>query len=329
MFHEPDISVVTPVYGCRACLFQLYARLRQVLENISENFEIIMVNDGSPDEAWFTIVELCSQDSRVKGLDLSRNFGQHNAITAGLDYAAGQWVVVMDCDLQDQPEEILKLYEATRDGYDAVFGRRVNRRDAFLKRLSSRIFNALMGILMDQKLDPTIANFGIYRRSVIQAFRRIRDVNRSFPVFVRWLGFRQTSIDIEHAERSEGRSSYTLSKLISFAINNITAYSNKPLILSIYFGLIVSGCSFLTGVYFIFRYLQRGVGVEGWTSLMVSLYFIAGLLFATLGILGLYIGKTLDQTKGRPLYVIREVLNLDQIRQKEAADNLKRFGVAE
>jgi glycosyltransferase involved in cell wall biosynthesis len=327
MPHELDISVVTPVYGCRTCLFQLYARLRQALEHISENFEIIMVNDGSPDGAWTTIMELCGQDPRVKGLDLSRNFGQHNAITAGLDYAAGQWIVVMDCDLQDQPEEILKLYEATKGGYDVVFGRRINRRDVFLKRLSSRIFNALMGVLMDQKLDPTTANFGIYNRSVIQAFRRIRDVNRSFPVFVRWLGFRQTSVDIEHAERPEGESSYTLTKLISFAVSNITAYSNKPLILSIYFGLIVSGCSFLTGAYFIFRYLQRGIGVEGWTSLMVSLYFIAGLLFANLGILGLYVGKVLDQSKGRPLYVIREVLNVDEFRQREAADSWQRLGV--
>lgn len=311
MPQHPHISVVTPVYGCKTCLVQLHLRLQRTLEQISRDFEIIMVDDSSPDNAWAVIEELCARDSRVKGIRLSRNFGQHNAITAGLDHVSGDWVVVMDCDLQDQPEEVLKMYARAMEGFDVVFGRRINRQDRFLKRTSSRVFTALMSILMDQKLDPTTANFGIYRRSVIEGFRRIRDVDRSFPVFVRWLGFRRTAVDIQHAERAEGRSSYTLFKLISFAISNVTAYSNKPLILSIYFGLIMSGCSILTGVYFVIRYLHRGVGVEGWTSLMVSLYFIAGLLFANLGILGLYIGKAFDQAKGRPLYVIREAVNVD------------------
>jgi polyisoprenyl-phosphate glycosyltransferase len=312
MPQRPHISVVTPVYGCRTCLGQLYIRLQSTLEQISPDFEIIMVDDSSPDHAWSVIEELCARDSRVKGIRLSRNFGQHNAITAGLDHVSGDWVVVMDCDLQDQPEEILKMYSRAKEGFDVVFGRRINRQDGLLKRATSRVFNALLSILMDQKLDPTTANFGVYRRSVIEGFRRIHDVDRSFPVFVRWLGFRRTAVDIAHAERTEGKSSYTLYKLLSFAISNVTAYSNKPLILSIYFGLIMSGCSILTGVYFLLRYLQRGVGVEGWTSLMVSLYFIGGLLFANLGILGLYVGKAFDQAKGRPLYVIREAVNVER-----------------
>lgn len=311
MPQHPHISVVTPVFGCRTCLEQLYVRVQRTLERIGGDFEIIMVDDCSPDDSWAAIEQLCFRDSRVKGIRLSRNFGQHNAITAGLDYVSGDWVVVMDCDLQDQPEEILKMYGRAQEGFDVVFGRRINRRDGFLKRTTSRAFNALMGALMDQKLDPTTANFGIYRRSVIDGFRRIRDVDRSFPVFVRWLGFRRTSVDIVHGERTEGKSSYTLIKLLSFAISNVTAYSNKPLILSIYFGLLVSGCSILIGIYFLIRYLHKGIGVEGWTSLMVSLYFIGGLLFANLGILGLYIGKAFDQTKGRPLYVIQESVNVD------------------
>lgn len=311
MNHHPHISVVTPVYGCESCLGRLYLRLRNTLEQISADFEIVMVDDASPDDAWSTIEDLCNGDPRVKGIRLSRNFGQHRAITAGLDYVTGEWVVVMDCDLQDQPEEILKLYAVAKDGFDVVFGRRVNRQDGFFKRITSRAFNYLMGLLMDQKLDPTTANFGIYHRSVIEGFRRIRDMDRSFPVFVRWLGFRRTAVDVEHAERVEGKSSYTLFKLISFAVSNVTAYSNRPLILSIYFGLIMSGCSILAAAYFAIRYFIRGVGVEGWTSLMVSLYFIAGLIFANLGILGLYIGKTFDQAKGRPLYVVRKALNME------------------
>jgi glycosyltransferase involved in cell wall biosynthesis len=311
MPQRPHISVVTPVYGCKTCLEQLYIRLKSTLEQIGGDFEIIMVDDSSPDDAWAAIEQLCAKDSRVKGIRLSRNFGQHNAITAGLDHASGDWVVVMDCDLQDQPEEILKMYGRAQEGFDVVFGRRINRQDGFLKRTTSRAFNALMGVLMDQKIDPTTANFGIYRRNVTEGFRRINDVDRSFPVFIRWLGFRRTSVDIVHAERTEGKSSYSLYKLLSFAISNVTAYSNKPLILSIYFGLIMSACSTLTGIYFLIRYLHRGIGVEGWTSLMVSLYFIAGLLFANLGILGLYIGKAFNQIKGRPLYIIQEAVNVD------------------
>jgi glycosyltransferase involved in cell wall biosynthesis len=308
----PHISIVTPVYGCCSCLHQLYSRLRTTLERISPDFELVMVNDASPDKAWAVIEDLCRQDPRVKGVNLSRNFGQHNAITAGLEFVTGEWVVVMDCDLQDQPEEILKLYQAATAGYDVVFGRRARRQDRFLKRLSSRVFNALLSVLADQKLDPTIANFGIYRRPVIESFRRMHDTNRSFPMFIRWLGFKQTAVDIEHAERTDGRSSYTLHKLIAFAISNVIAYSNKPLILSIYFGLMISGFSLLAAVYLIFRYLHRGVGVEGWTSLMVSLFFIAGLLFANLGVLGLYIGKTFDQAKDRPLYVVQKLVNLGE-----------------
>ncbi len=308
---HPDISVVTPVYGCRGCLVQLCSRLRKTLEQISPDFEIIMVDDASPDNGWAIIEEICAGDPRIKGIRLSRNFGQHRAITAGLDYVKGEWTVVMDCDLQDQPEEILKMYARATEGFDVVFGRRVDRHDGFLKRTSSSFFNAFMSMLMDQKLDPTTANFGIYHKTVIEGFKRIHDVDRSFPVFVRWLGFRRTTVDIEHAERAEGRSSYTLLKLISFAVTNVTSYSKKPLILSTYFGLMMSGGSIFTAVYFVVRYLRRGVGVEGWTSLMVSLYFLCGLLFANLGILGLYVGKAFDQAKGRPLYVIQTAVNLD------------------
>jgi len=306
----PFFSVVTPVYGCRTCLAQLYSRLCAALSPISPDFEIIMVNDASPDDAWDTIEDLAAQDPRVKGINLSRNFGQHQAISAGLDYTSGEWVIVMDCDLQDQPEQILKMFKAAQSGFDVVFGRRVKRKDPLLKRLSSRAFGVVLGTLMGQRLDPAIANFGVYHHKVIEGFRRIRDVDRSFPMFVRWLGFRQITVEIEHAERAEGRSSYTLGKLIAFAVANVAAYSNKPLVISIYVGGIFSSLSFLVAIYFIGRYLMHGVGVEGWTSLMVSLYFIAGLLLANLGVLGLYVGKSFEQAKGRPLYVVRDLRNL-------------------
>jgi len=316
MTARPHISVVTPVYGCATCLPKLYSRLRSAIEPITPDFEILMVNDGSPDDAWTVIEDLAAQDQRVKGLNLSRNFGQHYAITAGLAHCSGEWVVVMDCDLQDRPEEIPKMYAAAQSGYDVVVGRRVDRQDGFFKRYASRIFSHVLGLLSGEKLDPAISNFGIYHHSVIEAFGRMQDVERGFPMFVLWLGFRRTTVDIRHSARTDGRSSYTFGKLLSFAVGNITAYSNKPLILSIYFGFLVSALSVLAGAYFVARYLFQGVGVEGWTSLMVALFLISGLLFANLGILGLYIGKAFNQAKGRPLYVIRQAVNLPTGRER-------------
>ena len=307
---RPHISVAVPVYACGCCLPDLYSRLRDSLEKITPHFEILLVNDGSPDNAWEVIRGLCERDPRVKGINFSRNFGQHYAITAALDRVSGDWIVVMDCDLQDQPEEIAKLYRAAQSGYDVVFGRRAIRKDGFFKRFSSRVFNWLLGVLMGQTLDPATANFGIYRRTVIDSYRQIREINRSFPMFIRWLGFTRTAIDVEHAERVQGRSSYTLRKLLAFALSNVIAYSNKPLTFSIYFGLIISCFSFVFGIYLICRFLIRGVPVAGWSSLMVSLYFIAGLLFANIGLLGLYMGKVFDEVKKRPLYVVREEINL-------------------
>lgn len=300
------ISVVTPVYGCAPTLERLYERLKSTLEKIDRRFEIIMVNDASPDDAWEKIRHIAQRDDRVKGIDLSRNFGQHNAITAGLHYASGEWIVVMDCDLQDQPEEILKLYHKAKEGYDIVWGRRHQRQDDALKRLRSFIFHKIFDYLTDKKSDSTIANFSIINRKVLNEWLKLKEQNRNFPLFVEWLGFRSTAIDIEHAARPEGESAYTLKKLLIFASNTIVSQSNKPLILSIKFGFTLSFLSFIYGLYLILRYYLNDISVEGWTSVIVSIYFIGGLLFANMGILGLYIGKIFEEVKGRQLFIVKE-----------------------
>jgi len=303
--HNPiHISVVTPVYGCSTSLESLYKRLLTTLSQITENFEIIMVNDASPDDAWETIKSLSSQDSRVKGINFSRNFGQHRAITAGLDYANGDWVVVMDCDLQDQPEEITKLYHKAQEGYDIVFGRRINRQDNIFKKLSSKIFYKIFDYFTETSTDESIANFSIISQKVLHAIKQYKEQNRSYALFVNLLGFKRINIEIEHAQREEGKSSYTLSKLINLAIDGIVSQSNKPLKLSIKFGFIISFSAFLYAIWLTIRYLVYGINVEGWTSVMVSIYLISGLLFLNLGFIGLYIGKIFDETKNRPLYII-------------------------
>lgn len=304
--NQIHISVVIPVYGCCTSLTPLYKRLNESLSKISSDFEIIMVNDASPDNAWETIKTLAKKDERVKGINLSRNFGQHRAIAAGLDFAIGDWIVVMDCDLQDQPEEIPKLYHKVNEGFDIVFGKRVQRQDKFLKKIASRIFYKIYDYLTGYKTDHSIANFSIISNTVAKNFRKMGEQHKPYGYFINWLGFKRTDIDIDHASRPEGESSYSFKKLIDLATDNIISQSNKPLKMSIKVGFMMSFLSAIYTLILIIRYLLNDISVEGWTSVMVSIYFIAGLILVNLGFIGIYIGKIFDETKKRPLYVISE-----------------------
>jgi dolichol-phosphate mannosyltransferase len=304
----PKISVVVPVYGCCDSLHTLYTRLKESLSQISEEFEIIMVNDASPDNAWDAIKELVSQDDRVKGINLARNFGQHKAIAAGLAHAQGDWVVVMDCDLQDRPEEIIKLYNKAQEGYDAVFGQRINRQHSRKKKWASRAFIAVYDYLTDSKTDPTIGNFSIISRKVVEGLKSLKEQHHPYTFFVIWLGFKRAYVEIEHAERELGTSSYNFKRLIQLAMDNIASQSNKLLNMSVKLGLWLSFISALYAVYLVLKYFMTDEVVPGWTSVMVSIYFIGGLLFANLGLIGFYLGKIFDETKNRPLYVIDEII---------------------
>ena len=295
-----DISVVIPVYGCRECLEELHRRLTTVLASITPNYEIILVNDACPQNSWEGIKRIAMDDPHVKGIDLSRNFGQIRAITAGLHYAEGEWVVVMDCDLQDQPEEIVRLYAKAHEGYDVVFTRRAVRQDSFVKKLSSRVFYWIYGYFTAGAFDSSIGNYSISRRIVMDNYKRMGDQNRAFILFIKWMGFKSAVIDIDHAERAAGKSSYTLRKQLRMALEIVTTQSNKPLILSVQFGFAIAVLAFLYGSYMILRYFMYGISVEGWTSTIVSIWFVGGLILAQMGILGLYIGYVFDQTKGRP-----------------------------
>ena len=309
-----DISVVIPVYGCRACLEELYQRLVAALSAITPNYEVVLVNDACPQNSWEVIKQIALKDSHVKGVDLSRNFGQIRAITAGLHYAEGEWVVVMDCDLQDRPEEIARLYKKAQEGYDVVFSRRTVRRDSVFKKLSSKIFYLIYGYFTDGAFDSSICNFSISRRMVIDNYKRMGDQNRAFILFIKWMGFKSAVIEIDHAERAAGRSSYTLRKQLRLALEVITTQSNKPLILSIRLGFGVSLLAFIYGIYMIARYLMYGISVAGWTSTIVSIYFVGGIILAQLGILGLYIGYVFDQTKARPTFIVRELIENKEVR---------------
>lgn len=306
------ISIVSPVYMGERLVAELVLRLKNVLQSISPNYEIILVEDGSPDKSWNAIVSACKADSKVKGIKLSRNFGQHYAITAGLKAATGDWIVVMDCDLQDQPEEIPRLYQKTEEGYDIVFAQRKSRQDGFLKKLSSRIFYSLFGYLTDTKQDSSIANFGIYKREVIQAVLAMNDYIRYFPTMVQWVGFDKTQIDVSHSMRKEGKSSYSWRALIRLATRNIIAFSDKPLRLALNFGFGMSALSVLIALIYLYLYISGKILVVGYASIIISITFLSGLIIMTLGIMGTYLGRTFDQVKQRPNYIVHKQLNINE-----------------
>lgn len=304
------ISIVIPTYRSAQIVSELANKLEAVLIPLVAEYEIIFVNDGSPDNSWEQIRSLCALNPRVKGICLSRNFGQHYAITAGLDNARGEWVVVMDCDLQDRPEEIIRLYQKAQDGYDIVLARRTDRKDAFIKKLTSRLFWNTMGYLTGTKIDHTVANFGIYRHEVIQAVCSLREPIRFFPSMVNWVGFNRTTIDVEHGERYIGKSSYTFTRMINLATDVILANSDKPIKLIFRLGFLISLIAFGIGVYYIYRNLTHQIVVPGYTSIIISIWFLCGLIILILGVIGLYLGKTFEGVKNRPIYIIDKKQNI-------------------
>lgn len=304
------ISVVSPVYRAEQIVPKLVERIKNALEKITTNYEIILVEDCGPDQSWQAIEKECLKNKRVKGIKLSRNFGQHYAITAGLDHCTGDWMVVMDCDLQDQPEEIEKmLSHALSNRYDYVFGQRVNRKDSFLKRIGSRLFFHFFSWLTGIPQDPSIANFGVFSKPVIDAFVKMREPQRTFPAMVRWTGFSMGKVPIQHDSRSEGKSSYTFSKLISLAIDSALSYSDKPLYITIKIGMFISLVSISIAFYNLCAYFLGLILVPGYTSTIFAIFFMGGLILFFLGVIGLYISKIFDGVKQRPLYLIKEIIN--------------------
>jgi polyisoprenyl-phosphate glycosyltransferase len=310
MSNKPHISVVSPVYQAEKIVPELVRQLHENLKTITDDYEIILVNDASLDNSWEAVVGECAKDSRVKGIDLSRNFGQHYAITAGLHYTKGDWVVVMDCDLQDRPDEIPNLYRKAQEGWDIVYARRAVRQDKFTKRLFSKLFYAVFAYLSGIKT-PNNGNYGIYHSRVISEYNRMKEYARSFGTLIQYLGFNSCIIDVRHGERFEGKSSYTLAKLIRLAADVILSTSDKPLKLSIKFGLIVSLLSFLLALYNIIARLTGINQLEGFTTTVFSIWFVGGMILFVLGIVGLYIERIFTQVKGRQLYIVRNQLNID------------------
>ena len=301
---SPTFSFVSPVYQAEGLVAELVRRLVLAGEALGASFEIVLVDDRSPDGSWARIQALAARDPRVRGLRLSRNFGQHRAITAGLEQCRGEWVVVLDCDLQDRPEEIPALYARAQAGYDLVLARRTARQDSWRKKLLSKLFYRALSYLTETPQDPAVGNFGIYHRKVIDAVLAMRESLRYFPTMLRWVGFRATTVEVVHAERLAGPSSYTQSRLINLALDVMLAYSDKPLRLAVKLGLGISAGAFAMVLVTLVRYLLGHTWEPGYASIIISIWFFAGLVLSVLGMVGLYIGKTFEQVKNRPIYLL-------------------------
>lgn len=307
--NNKKLSVVIPVYGCKAALTELCDRLEKTLTSITKNYEIILVNDACPQNSWGVIEKLCSTNKHVKGIELSRNFGQMKAILAGLDNTTGDYVIVMDCDLQDKPEEIPKLLNKLDEGYDIVFAKRISRKDKKRKIFIAKLFYKFYSFAVGQKYDPELCNFCIAKKEVIDAYCKMREEHRAFVMYLQWLGFKQTSIPVEHQERKSGKSSYNLKKRLKLAFEILLSQSDKFLRLIVGFGITLSILSFVAIVTLIICYIVIPEQVPGWTSTITAICLMGGINIVVVGIVGLYVGNIFVQVKERPLYIIRTKLN--------------------
>lgn len=309
---NPTISIVSPVYNAEDIVDVLVDRVLAEIENITTEYEIVLVNDGSSDESWNRIHSRAQQNVKVKAINLSRNFGQHQALTCGLQLSKGDYVVVMDCDLQENPRYILPLYQEIKKGYDIVYTTRKRLGHSYRKNIATYLFNGVFNYLVNRPNETTRGDVGtlsIINRKVVNAFCTIGDYERLYLMTLRWMGFNSSEITIEHDKRYSGKSTYTFKKLIDHAIIGITYQSAKLLKLNITVGFIIAIFALVAAAIVIAMYFISGF-MNGWASLIVTMFFMLGALLMSIGILGLYIGKIFDQVKGRPKFIISESVNV-------------------
>ena len=303
----PDFSVVIPIYNEEENIPELYSRLTSVMEKLG-SYEIIMVDDGSKDRSWELIRELHTKDPRVKGISFSRNFGHHIAITAGLDQARGNAIILMDGDLQDPPEEIPKLYEKFRDGYDIVYGIRKERHDPLLKKMTSYLFWLILRRFSGVDIPAGQTMLRILSKRVLEVLKGMREYSRFIHGMMAWTGFNMITVEVQHDPRRKGKSKYNIPRLFKLAFHAVTSFSTVPLRIATYVGLISSLISLIAGVYFIYKKIFYNIPILGYASIIVSIFFVGGIQLLMLGIFGEYLGRTYQEVQRRPLYIIKEFI---------------------
>jgi dolichol-phosphate mannosyltransferase len=303
-----QLSVVIPVYNESSLVEELIRRVTINVKKITEDFEIIIVDDGSKDQTWELIGKEAKKENRVKGVKFSRNFGHHYAITAGLHTSTGDWVVVMDGDLQDRPEVIPDLYSKAQSGFDVVFVSRKNRPESIGYRILQRVYYSLLNKMSGMDFDSKQANFSIISRKVVEGFKMFTENARFYGSVIKWLGFSRGFIEADHGVRFSGSPSYTFRKRINLARDVIIAFSDRPLRFITTIGASMAIISLFLVFIIVFRYMIYGFSVEGWASIVVAIFLCSGIILTQLGIIGIYIGSIFREVKSRPLYVIAETI---------------------
>jgi polyisoprenyl-phosphate glycosyltransferase len=302
----PELTAVVPVYGCRDCLEALHARLTAALEDLVSTHEIIFVDDRSPDQAWDVLEEFAERDPHTVAIRLSRNFGQHAAITAGLEASRGDWVVVLDCDLQDPPEEIRRLYAKALEGYDVVYAQRKRVGTTGFRRVGSRLYFRLMNVFAGAAFEEA-GSFSIVSRQVVEEFLRFKDRHRHYLLMMHWLGFDTASIEYEQPARHAGKSSYGVRGLVGHALDGLFFQTTVLLRWVVMLGFAFAIAGLAIAAYFLIAKLT-GHAAPGFTSLAVFTLTVGGFIIISTGITGLYIGRVFEQVRERPLFVVDSVV---------------------
>ncbi|MFP4845460.1 glycosyltransferase family 2 protein [Winogradskyella sp. PE311] len=311
------ISVIVPVFNEVKNLSELYDRLKITLESITEQYQIIFVNDGSTDNSLEKILEFSEKNANVFYLNLSRNFGHQIAVSAGLEYCDAESVVIIDSDLQDPPELIVQLFQKHKEGYDVVYAKRNSRQgESILKKLTAKIYYRLLKRIVSFEIPLDAGDFRLLSRKVVEAINKMPEKNKFLRGQVAWLGFRQTYVAFDRKTRKHGKSGYSYGKMFRLAFDGITGFSDKPLLFVSRMGFLISIFSFLLIIYAIFSHYVLKITITGWTSLLISSAFIGGIQLLSIGVIGEYISRINNNVKNRPLYIVDSTNLNDKINGK-------------
>lgn len=312
-----SFSVIIPIFNEEKIIQELYKRLSESVQKVTDNYELIFINDGSRDSSFDKLVDLSKNDSRVFYINFSRNFGHQIAVTAGLNACRGDVVVIIDGDLQDPPELIPELYEKFKQGYKIVGAKRISRKgDTFFKKITAKIFYRILRKITNVDIPVDTGDYRLIDRKVVDVINNMDEPDKYIRGQVAWTGFKTTFVEFVRDERRFGVTGYSLKKMLKFAMDGITSFSNYPLKLASVFGFIVSGISFILVIYvLISKYVLQNV-VEGWPSLMLTILFLGGVQLICIGILGEYLWRIMNNVRKRPLYIIDDT-NIEKSNQTD------------
>lgn len=304
---NPVLSVIIPIYNEEQNIPVLYTRMKQVLDSLGDTYELLFINDGSRDQSMRLIRELAAKDNKVHFINFSRNFGHQIAVTAGLDACKGDQVVIIDADLQDPPELIAEMRAKMKEGYEVVYARRNKRSgESFMKRWTAKMFYRILAKITSIDIPLDTGDFRIMDRKIVDVLKHMPEQQKFLRGQISWAGFRQTYITYDRDQRNAGETGYTYKKMIRFALDGITSFSNWPLKVATITGFVVSGITFLIALYALYARFVSKDYVPGWTSLILAVLFIGGVQLITIGIIGEYISRLSANVRNRPLYIIND-----------------------